>query len=128
MRVIKFRAIAISSGEFVYGNFIHSKRFAGCANEFRIHDSDTGMEWDIDISTLGQFTGLTDKNRVEIYEGDKLKIYGYKKIWETTVRFESGGFCIDVEEQPYNVTLLGFLDEESIVEIIGNIHQNKDSL
>jgi len=77
---------------------------------------------------LMQFTGLKDKNGKEIYEDDILKIKGFKESWKTKVRFENGGFCIDVEEQDYNITLLGFLDDEAIVEVIGNIYQNPELL
>ena len=122
MRVIKFRGLRTDGKGWVYGHYTQ-----GTEKNHYITNSN-GAVWEVFPESVGQFTGLTDKNRVEIYEGDKLKIYGYKKIWETKVRFESGGLCIDVEEKPYNVTLLGFLDEESIVEIIGNIHQNKYSL
>jgi hypothetical protein len=68
MRTIKFRAKAMT-GEWVYGNFIHSKRFEGCFNEFRIHDQETGIEHDVFPETVGQFTGRFDKYGNEIYEG-----------------------------------------------------------
>ena len=42
-REIKFRAKDYSNN-WVYGNLIHSKRFAGWANEWRIHEPETGIE------------------------------------------------------------------------------------
>lgn len=82
------------------------------------HPSDKNM-------FIMQFAGLKDKNGIDIYNGDILKIKGFNVSWTTTVRFENGGFCIDVEEQDYNVTLIGFLDDEAIVTVIGNIHEIK---
>ena len=67
--VIKFRAKEIK-GEWVYGNFIHDKRFKGMSNEFRIHDQDTGMESDVLGDSVMMYLGQNDKNGVEIYKGD----------------------------------------------------------
>lgn len=55
-REIKFRAKSISNSEWVYGNYIHSKRFEGWSNEFRIHNADTGLESDVEINSIGQFS------------------------------------------------------------------------
>lgn len=69
-RPIIFRAKAVSSGQWVYGNLIHSKRFEGCSNEWRIHNQDTGLESDILPETVGQFTGLMGRNDRHVFEGD----------------------------------------------------------
>jgi hypothetical protein len=69
MRTIKFKGLAYSGG-WVYGNYIHSKRFAGAGNEHRIHCQDTGLESDVIPETVGQFTELQDSKGVDIYEGD----------------------------------------------------------
>ena len=79
---------------------------------------------------LMQFTGLKDKNGTDIYDGDVLKILnGWNdNQYITNVRYESNVFCIDVQGFDYNVTPLGYLDEECIIEIIGNIHENPELL
>lgn len=86
--------------------------------------------------TIGQFTGLTDKNGTKIFEGDIVRILGnqYVEDWKNVdytalIAFIDGGFCaIDgtVEEHGFRRYALARLDFS--LEVIGNIHDNPELL
>ena len=111
---IKFRGFSEELKCFVYG-FYQEVEAEGVGYSYIFWQGHTTP---VRADSVAQFTGVYDKNDVEIYDKDQLKIKGFKETWKTKVRFENGGFCIDVEEQDYNVTLIGFLDDEAIIEII----------
>lgn len=74
MREIKFRALSMCNGErWVYGDLRHYARNPH-TEKWTIHDPTTGLETDIDETTIGQFTGLHDKDGRDIYEGDLVEM------------------------------------------------------
>lgn len=83
-------------------------------------------EYKVIPETVGQFTGLTDKNGKEVWEGDILK-YGntiHKAVFETRNNTAYFGLVYsDVETLPF-----GHYQDLKQIEIIGNIFENPDLL
>ena len=129
MREIKFRGKRVDNGEWVYGDLIHNA-FDG----YRIFPvgikTDGNYPVEVVPETVGQFTGLHDKNGKEIYEGDKCKIkfdiskvedYIYNSLTEKEIK--SGEREFIVESPLFNNQPELNCDD---IEVIGNIHENPE--
>lgn len=118
MREIKFRA---------YVKFLREM------HEVRemIFDKDTVMidayqyGLDKDDAPVMQYTGLTDKNGVEIYEGDIVKKNDDKFAKSGVVSFIHGCWMVASEDKERYFNLHWHLSQ---VEVIGNVHQNPELL
>lgn len=115
------------NGDWVYGLLTNTENYAGFA-EMTNTDGVCGIE--VDKSTVGQFTSLTDRNGTKIFEGDVVRdeqsfLFG-KVVYVTPQDGFDGlaGFMVDdVDDglQNYN----GFWHN---VEVVGNIHDNPELL
>lgn len=132
MRIIKFRGKDIETGEWVYGHFFQRMGHYPAIVEQRPRNGKVMyFEIAVEDTTLGQFTGLLDKNGKDIYEGDILK-------WEKdglmyVVKFWDGMFYASVEE--CNEGILGGFPLHALTEyddrkceIVGNIYDNPELL
>lgn len=138
MREILFRGKRLDNDELVDGNLFVSDTdgrtyiLAGS----RI----VTIEWEVDPSTIGQYTGLVDKNGKRIFEGDMIDPFDGYGIDKMVVEFRGGQFLLcwygehgfmteEGWEEKYGcfqeVLLSSYGDG---LEIIGNIHDNPELL
>ena len=120
MREILFRGKEFS-GDWVYGSFLE-----GCMDDAALivkTNKEKMLKHTIAVipETVGQYTGLTDKNGKKIFEGDifahpNKKKYKYVVDWIDDIASFSW----------FNGDGVGFDNKE--IEIIGNIHDNPELL
>lgn len=128
IRDIEFRAKAVNrdrgyhrtdykNGEWVYGLItkLYDKQFPTLPAEMRNEYGVTGIE--IDYKTIGQYTGLTDKNGKKIFEGDIVRWCGIKGI----VVWEGHKFYV-------KSNLLWDFSDDDCIKVIGNVHDNPELL
>ena len=130
MREIKFRALKddMSDCSFVYGELVYDA--IGIPRITHKDFSGSGLKFNTCIKgTEGQFTGLHDKNGMEIYEGDIVELFGqvadirYSTLW--------GGYiawCDKMTENEDQPLCDGYNSLAKDCTVVGNIHKNKDLL
>lgn len=150
MREIIFRG-KTEKGEWVYGDLLHPDLYG---NGYSIEDFTKGKNncFDVIPETVGQYTGLTDKNGKKIFEGDIIRyadIYEYycyleslehpegyrenafKDMWtvdKVVYDIKNGYPAFDLYEHDFDCNGLSELKEsmQYYYEVIGNIHDNNE--
>lgn len=139
MREIKFRGKRLDNGEWIYGGLLQSNKYElPCKCAYMPSPTLTGesfwkvlLDYEVDPATVGQYTGLTDKNGKEIYEGDivtEIDIVIAQNRRRYQVVFETGATRIGglILARYYNND--DRLAKRYVVEVIGNIHDNPELL
>lgn len=123
MREILFRGKRVDNGEWIYGYYVHQYG----ADMIYLPDG-TDREYGFDYyhiipETVGQYTGLTDKNSKKIFEGDIVNIeYPETTVKNTVIEYIGTGFYGGDEGDAWE------LDNYYSLEVIGNIHDNPELL
>ena len=139
-REIKFRGFQKS---WIYGGITI---FENQANIFDVNCV-ANSSYEVDINSVGQFTGLLDKNGTEIYEGDivswkETRFHTQKqiennipmpKIYKSIVYYEDGGFIVSSDQEKDTPLCCFFNDSidnkfDYKAEVIGNIYENPELL
>jgi uncharacterized phage protein (TIGR01671 family) len=132
MREIQFRGKRVSNSEWIYGDLHHGI----------LSKSVFVNGYEVDPGTVGQYTGLKDKNDVGIYEGDIVTWDDRSngKYWRVAQVYydKFGRLCYKFTHKTTTTDLIGsiwyqgqFAYAETThidLEIIGNIHENPELL
>lgn len=133
MREYLFRAKRKDGHGWVEGDFIHDRRVKTNEPVYSIWffaSENKAMQVDVDPETVGQYTGLIDKNGVKIFDGDILKD-DWMKIYTVIFTTNSCSFMVECTVAPNEYEKgryrLGDAWCETI-SVIGNIHDNPELL
>jgi uncharacterized phage protein (TIGR01671 family) len=137
MRDIKFRGLPTDGKGWVYGDFVTNNLGTTLIADYPKQREDVVI-----YKTVGEFTGIFDKNNKEIYEGDKCKVTFYNYVEKNTeiimeVVFTEGGFALIKEgkittecimEDDRTFVPLYYSQKPNSIEVIGNIHTTPELL
>lgn len=145
MREIVFRGKSKGKPEWVYGSLYKEvpQVFILVGGRFYPEPSNGQsalgiMDWyEVFPDSIGQFTGLTDKNGKKVFEGDIVAFTAEDELWEPhyyqgLVYFCDGTFWVDCgKDNDDNDVLFSIghaLLADKNIQVIGNIHDNPELL
>jgi uncharacterized phage protein (TIGR01671 family) len=138
-RVLKFRGKRIDNGQWVEG-MLDYRITSGL---FVIHvtadlpptqfepGGDIYSEYfEVDPETVGQFTGLLDKNGTEIYENDLIKTEAgiYKVFFGDNKEDHFIGWSVEKVTNKEHFSINGIEGKNNNIEVIGNVFENANLL
>lgn len=126
-RTVLFRAKRITADDpqerFIEGSLVS---YLGMFGQ-RVYSivSDAGMRNDIQAHTLGEFTGLNDKNGTPIYEGDIVRhVRGQKRTDSGDYADDAIVFAVKYEDAQFNISY--YAQVTGSLEVIGNVYDNPE--
>ena len=116
-------------GEWVDGNlFIDEKKDK---HEILVGYVNYRIGWGVYPASVGQFTGLLDKNGKRIFEGDiVMATYRFNKsvICSYSVEYLNGAFMLKQKGVNYHIYFTDWPERIYYLEVLGNIHDNPELL
>ena len=138
MREILFRGKRCDNDEWVQGYYIradHHWHKHGIHKDWIVCGASANGGWfalhnkyAVKAETVGQFTGLTDKNGKKIFEGDRCRVSRPCVLAYGKITFQNGCFWF-VDDGPGGMLRLCDVKMNGFeIEVIGNIHDNPELL
>jgi len=134
MREILFRGKRKDNGKWFYGSYLFlnipphdwTGEEHGNPSETHFIIDEHDINYAVDPATVGQFTGLTDKNGKKIFDGDIARGYYGETEYQNEVLFVEEGFALRLNHHKYGCCAA--LSEIEDAEVIGNIYDNPELL
>ena len=133
MRKILFRGKTVLGGAWVCGDLTHTT--VDKRPMIRVHGENCARNYMVDPATVGQYTGLKDRNGVRIFEGDVIKTHSgivgliaFGNHYDDEFGFCSNGWFFAGRDEVGDDCTLSLTDEWSSHMVIGNIHDNPELL
>lgn len=128
-REIKFRGKCLDNGEWVYGYYVKYNDYSDNIHESIIDEY--GYMYDVAPATVGQYTGLKDKNGKEVWEGDIVDAWSAgSHLPNGIIKWGALGcsFFIGTHTNSCCWKLSGNNKGHETFEVIGNIHDHPELL
>lgn len=138
MREILFKGKRTDNGEWVCGWY--APLVCNDKTVIPYIRNENGTDKEVVPETIGQYTGLTDKNGKKIFEGDiiraitldtgteQMAVVCFGNFIDENNGDEYIGFYIEFDGIKTTVTQLAMEECKNRIEVIGNIHDNKELL
>ena len=125
-REILFRGKRTDNGEWIYGYLIGNNVIVGEVADFDDDYFTTEFWYKVDPETVGQFTGITDKNGIKVFEADVGK-HKFRRVWSeqehtSIVVWNDNFMCYYLFDGASYIRMR----EDVIYEVIGNAYDNHE--
>ncbi|WP_449303043.1 YopX family protein [Porphyromonas endodontalis] len=129
MREIKFRGWNSKNKKWIYGYYFVNRGEHFISPDEVVNPLVSYNDFVVDKDSVGQYTGLKDKNVVEIYEGDVIESDGCLHVVrydEDNARFAAFNLGMHTDLEGCGLTKEWI--EECGKVVIGNVHDNPELL